>query len=428
MNKKALNPFQLAQMKFDQIADLLDLESGLRELLRNPLREYQFSIPVKMDDGSVKIFRGFRVQHNDARGSCTGGIRFHPDEDIDDSKAMAMWMSWKCAVADIPLGGAGGGVKCSPHDLGIWDQEQICRGYIRQLAKNIGPSNDIPAPDIMTNPQHMLWMLDEYEAIRGGKYPGFITGKPVNLGGSLGKKESTGFGLICALREALKIINISPQNTKASVQGFGKVAQSAINYFLQIGGTVTCVACWDQEDQTPYSFRKGEGIEFEKLLSITDTFGGIDKNKACDLGYEVLDGAAWMEQDVDILIPAAFEHQINEKNVSKISKVVKIIAEGANAPITPSGDEMIAERNIFMIPDFLANAGGVICSYYEHVQSNANDYWEKDEVLAKLDIKMTSAFIAVNETAKRRELSMRDAAYVIGVAKVAQACRDRGWA
>ncbi len=427
MADNSFNPFHMAQAQFDKVADLLELDSATRELLRNPLREYHFSIPVRMDDGTTKVFRGFRVQHNDARGPCKGGIRFHPQETIDTVRALAMWMTWKCSVVDIPLGGGKGGVICDPHNISAREQEQICRGWVRQMAKNVGPLSDVPAPDVMTSAQHMLWMLDEFEHIHGDKFPGFITGKPVGMGGSLGRTEATGYGVVYTIREALRQLNIRPEDTIASFQGFGNVAQYAIQLYSQIGGKVICVSCWDQADQKSYSFKKKDGIDLKALLSITDRFGGIDKAKARDLGYEVLGAEAWIEQEVDILIPAALEHQITEANVNKISRQVKVIAEGANGPTTPEADAVIAARNIFMIPDFLANAGGVTCSYFEQVQSNMNYYWEKEEVLGKLDVKMTSAFLSVSELARKRKLYMRDAAYVISVGRVAQACKDRGW-
>lgn len=427
MASKEFNPFEMAQAQFDKVADILNLDSATREILRNPLREYAFSIPVKMDDGTTKVFRGFRVQHNDARGPAKGGIRFHPHETADTVRALAMWMTWKCAVVNIPLGGGKGGVICDPHHLSAKEQEQICRGWVRQMAKNVGPLNDVPAPDVMTNAQHMLWMLDEFEVIHGAKYPGFITGKPVGMGGSLGRTEATGYGVVFVLREALKDMNIRPQDTTASVQGFGNVAQYAIELYTQLGGKVIAVSSWDQQDQCSYTFKKNDGVNLEQLRNITDKFGGIDKTKAKELGYEVLDGEAWIEQDVDILIPAALENQVRGDNAVKISSKVKIIVEGANGPTTPEADEIIKKKGIFLIPDFLANAGGVTCSYFEQVQSNMNYYWEKDEVLGKLDVKMTAAFRAVSDLAKKKNLYMRDAAYVISINRVAQACKDRGW-
>lgn len=427
MSEAGFNAFAMAQAQFDKVAELLELDEATRDLLRNPLREYHFSIPVKMDDGTNKVFKGFRCQHNDARGPGKGGIRFHPQETVDTVRALSMWMTWKCAVVDIPLGGGKGGVICNPHNLSMREQEAICRGWVRQIARNIGPIQDVPAPDVMTNPQHMLWMLDEYEAIHGAKYPGFITGKPVGMGGSLGRTEATGYGVIFTLREALKIKGIDPKDTIASVQGFGNVAQYAIKLYTQLGGKVICVSSWDEEDQASYSFKRTTGIDLQELLSITNKFGGINKDKAKSLGYEVLPGDEWIKQDVDILIPAALENQIREDNVVKISKKVKFIAEGANGPTTPQADKYFEQNGIFVIPDFLANAGGVTCSYFEQVQGNMNYFWDKEEVLSKLDSKMTSAFHAVYETSAKKKIYMRDAAYVIAISRVAQACHDRGW-
>jgi glutamate dehydrogenase (NAD(P)+) len=368
----------MAQRQFDRVADLLDLDRGTRDLLRAPMREYQFCIPVRMDDGRVRVFRGFRVQHNDARGPSKGGIRFHPLETLDTVRALAMWMTWKCAVVDIPLGGGKGGVVCDPHHLSAREQEHICRGWVRQMARNVGPFADVPAPDVMTTPQHMIWMLDEFEVInKGAHLPGLITGKPVGLGGSLGRTEATGYGLVFALREALKVLGLKGAATTASVQGFGNVAQYAIHLYSQIGGTVIAVASWNQGDQTSYTFRRKDGIDLDTLKSITDQFGGIDKRKARDLGFEILSGDAWLEQEVDILIPAALENQIRDDNAGRIHRAVRIVAEGANGPTSPEADEVLRSRSVFVIPDFLANAGGVTCSYFEQVQSNMNYFWER---------------------------------------------------
>jgi glutamate dehydrogenase len=427
MKSTSYNPFEAAQTQFDEIADVLALEMATKDFLRLPMREYQFSIPVHMDDGKMQIFRGFRVQHNLARGPGKGGIRFHPQETIDTVRALSMWMTWKCAVVDIPLGGSKGGVICDPHNLSAREQEQICRGWVRQIARDVGPHLDVPAPDVMTSSQMMLWMLDEYEAIHGGKYPGFITGKPISVGGSQGRTEATGYGVIFTVREALKELNLKPENTTASVQGFGNVAQYAIQLYHQMGGKTVCVSCWDQKENQANSFYKKDGIDLEQLLKITDPFGGIEKAKAKDLGYEILPGDAWIEQEVDILIPSAMENQINSDTVDKIKSSVKLIAEGANGPTTPEADKIIKNKGIFVVPDFLANAGGVTCSYFEQVQSNMNYYWSKDEVFGKLDEKMTAAFISVSEFARKRKAYMRDAAYMISISRVAQACRDRGW-
>jgi len=421
------NPFEMARAQFDKIADLIGLDQGARDLLRSPLREFHFSIPVRMDDGTVKVFKGFRVQHNDARGPGKGGIRFHPQETIDTVRALAMWMTWKCAVADIPLGGGKGGVICDPHNLSAREQEGICRGWVRQLARNVGPVEDVPAPDVMTSPQHMLWMLDEYEQMAGGHYPGMITGKPVGMGGSLGRTEATGYGVIYCLREAMAELGLKAEDTTASVQGFGNVAQYAIELYTQLGGTAVCVSSWDQEEQTTFAFHKASGVDLAELKGITNRFGGIDKAKAADLGYEVIPGDDWIDREVDILIPSALENQITEQNVGRISDRVKIIAEGANGPTTPEADAVIQERGIFMIPDFLANAGGVTCSYFEQVQCNMNYFWERDDVLVRLDNKMTAAYHSISELATKQKMYMRDAAYVVAINRVAAACRDRGW-
>ena len=427
MTDKAFNPYDLARQQFDAIAEKLGLDQGTCDLLRSPIREYHFSIPVRMDDGHVKVFQGFRVHHNDARGPAKGGIRFHPQETIDTVRALATWMTWKTSVVDIPLGGAKGGVICDPHNLSDREQELLCRGWVRQVCRNVGPLQDVPAPDVMTHGQHMLWMMDEYETLTGGHYPGFITGKPVGLGGSLGRTEATGYGVIFTVREAMKELGIDPQGATASVQGAGNVAQYAIDLFQQYGGRVIAVSCWDNTDKKSYTYRSLAGISFEALRSTLDKFGTISPAKASALGWEQLEGGAWIEQDVTVLIPAALDGMINKDNVDRIHASVKIIAEGANGPTTFEADKVIRDRGIFVIPDFLCNAGGVTCSYFEQVQCNTNYFWEREEVFQKLDQKMTNAFKAVSDLARKRKVSMRDAAYMIAVSRVAEACRMRGW-
>jgi glutamate dehydrogenase len=425
--ESAFNPFSVAQAEFDRTADLIGLDEGARQLLRSPMREYHFNIPVRMDDGRVQVFQGYRIQHNDARGPCKGGVRFHPQETVNTVRALAMWMTWKCAIADLPLGGGKGGVICDPHNMSPREQELLCRGWVRQASSNVGPVRDIPAPDMMTNAQHMLWMLDEYEIIAGGRYPGAFTGKPVGMGGSLGRTQATGYGVVYTLREALKELEIKPQDTTASVQGFGNVAQYAIELYHRLGGKVVCVSCWDQNDEASYSYVKPDGVDLEELRSVTDHFGGIDKQRAKDLGYKVLPGEVWLSREVDILIPAAIENQITAESVKLISDQVKVIAEGANGPTAPEADPFLKEKGIFVIPDFLANAGGVTCSYFEQVQSNMNYYWELGDVLSRLDVKMTAAFYAVIDLSKKRAVSMRDAVYMLAIDRVAMGCRDRGW-
>jgi glutamate dehydrogenase (NAD(P)+) len=427
MSTEGFNPFKMAQQQFDAVAKKLNLDQATCDLLRFPEREYQFNIPIRMDNGTYRVFRGFRVQHNDARGPAKGGIRFHPNETIDTVRALAMWMTWKTAVVDIPLGGGKGGVVCDPHELTLHEQEQICRGWVRQIVRNVGPLQDVPAPDVMTNSQHMIWMLDEYEKITGIKAPGFITGKPLGLGGSLGRTEATGYGVMYTVREALKHLGIDIKNTTASFQGFGNVSQYALDLYTQMGGTAIAVSTWDPKEKRAITFRKKTGISFQELIGITNKFGEIDKEKAKDLGYEILDGTAWIEQEVDILVPAALENQINKDTVQLIKPSVKIIAEGANGPTTPEADEVLKSKKIHVIPDFLCNAGGVTCSYFEQVQSNMNYYWTKEEVLQKLDQKMTSAYHSVLDLAIKKNEYMRDAAYMIAITRVADAVRLRGW-
>ncbi len=427
MGHTTYNAYMTAQKQFDAVADLIDLEQPIRELLRQPSREYHFTIPVKMDDGTTKIFNGYRIQHNDARGPAKGGIRFHPQETIDTIRALSLWMTWKCAVVDIPLGGAKGGVICDPHNLSKNEQERLCRGYIRQLAKNIGPTVDVPAPDVMTNGQHMLWMMDEFETIHGSHLPGTITGKPVGMGGSLGRTEATGYGVIFNLREALKELKIDITKTTASLQGFGNVAEYAARLYTKLGGKIIAISCWDNSDKKAYTFRNTKGLDIDKLAGIKDTYGTIDKIKAQDMGCELLDGDEWISQNVDIILPCALENQLTPTSFAKISDQVKVICEGANGPTTTDCDELIKAKNIYLIPDFLCNAGGVTCSYFEQVQCNMNYFWSKEEVLEKLDFKMTSAFHAVHNLAKEKGIYMRNAAYVIAINRVAEAVKLRGW-
>ena len=427
MSAEGFNPFTMAQSQFHKVADLLDLDAGTRDFLQYPLKEYEFSLPIRRDDDQVTVYRGFRIMHNNSRGPAKGGIRFHPEETIDTIRALAMWATWKCAVVNLPLGGSYGGVICDPHNISITEMERICRGWVRNMMQDSGPAVDIPEPDIMATPQHMLWMLDEYEGLRSQKQPGYITGKPVELGGSLGQREAAGSGLVYILREALKELNMYSSQASASIQGFGNVGQSVFRLFQQIGGTVKCVSCWDQEDQKAYAFTRTEGMDYKELKKITDYFGGINKTKAEKLGYTILPGEDWIKQDVDILIPAAMENQITHENVNNISAQVKIVAEGANGPTSPDADRILLDKGVFLIPDLLANAGGAICSYFEQVQNNMNFYWQSEEIMSKLDVKITNAYYDVLEMAQRNKLNMRDASYMIAIGRVAQACHDRGW-
>jgi glutamate dehydrogenase (NAD(P)+) len=428
MNATTTNAFQMAQQQFDQVADQLNLDAQVREYLRWPLREFQFRIPVRMDSGDIRMFNGFRVQHNDAIGPCKGGIRFHPSETVDTVRALATWMTWKCAIANIPLGGGKGGVVVDSATLTNSEKEKLCRGYIQQIWRNIGPRQDVPAPDVGTTPQMMGWMMDEYSKLAGQYTPGVITGKPVGGGGSLGRTEATGFGTIYHLREAMKMMKIDSSKCTASIQGFGNVAQyAAIGFSELLKGKVMAVSYWDRDDRRSYTVSNAKGIDARFLQSITDQYGAIDKDAASKAGYIIEDDMAWLSKDVDVLIPAAIEGQINAETVEMISDKVRMIAEGANGPTTLEADEEIKKRGVFMLPDFLCNAGGVTVSYFEGVQNDMNYYWSRDEVLDRLDEKMTVAFHSVYELYEKEKIFMRDAAYMVAINRVVKAMQLRGW-
>ncbi len=423
-----INPFELAQKQFDRVADMLDLDDEVRAYLRWPKKEFHVRIPVRMDNGDLKIFDGYRVQHNDALGPHKGGLRFFQDETFDTVRALSMWMTWKCAVANVPLGGGKGGVVVDPTILSEHEKERLLRGYVRLLWKDFGPRTDVPAPDMGSNAQMMCWFMDEYSQLSGQYTPGVVTGKPVGAGGSLGRTQATGYGVMVCIREAMKKLKIESKGTTAAIQGFGNVAQyTATNYIEELGGIVKCVSCWDRFDKTSYTFYKAKGIDPYYLMSITDQYGMIDKQKAAKGGYEVLAGDTWLGLDVDVLIPAALEGQITIENVGKISDQVKIIAEAANGPTTTEADEVIKKKKRFVIPDFLCNCGGVTCSYFESVQNDANFYWPLEEVLEKLDDKMKVAFNSVYSMSKERNIYMRDAAYMVAIQRVVTAMKLRGW-
>ena len=423
-----LNPFKMAQKQFDHVAAMLDLPDEVRSILRWPLREFRFQIPVRMDDGSIKVFFGFRVQHNDARGPAKGGIRFSSAETLDTVRALAMWMTWKCAVADIPLGGGKGGVVVDPSDLSVGEKERLCRGWIGRIWKNIGPRIDVPAPDVGTNAQMMSWMMDEYSKLVGQYTPGVITGKPLGGGGSAGRRAATGLGLVITVREALNYVGIDPHTCTASIQGFGNVGQyAAIHLTEMLGCKVICVACWDHKDRRAYTYTCEDGIDPRFLQSITDQYGTVDREKAQAAGYKVEDGDAWLAKEVSILTPCAIEGIITGETVKQISPSVKLLAEGANGPTTPEADEVLKKNNVFVIPDFLCNAGGVTCSYFEGVQNDMNFYWSEEEISQRLDQKMTSAFHGVLQMALDRNVYTRDAAYMIAIERVVKAMQLRGW-
>ena len=423
-----INAFELAQKQFDHVAKLLKLDPGISEVLRWPMREYSFRIPVRMDDGSLRVFQGFRVQHNDARGPYKGGIRFAANETMDTVRALATWMTWKCAVADIPLGGGKGGIIVDPSTISVREKEELCRGWVDVMWKNIGPRNDVPAPDVGTTPQMMGWMMDQYSKLVGQYTPGVFTGKPLGGGGSLGRTEATGYGVIYTVREAMKYLKMDPKKSVAAIQGFGNVAQYAAAGFVEmLGGKVACVSCYDRHDRKSYTYSHKEGVDPRFLLTIVDEYGTIDKKAAERAGYAVEDGDAWITKEADVLIPAAIEGQVNADTVKKLSSRVKVVAEGANGPCTIEADEFFTKNKIFNIPDFLCNAGGVTTSYFESVQNDMNYYWTKDEVLSRLDTKMTQAFQDVLETSEKEKVYTRDAAYMVSIMRVVKAMELRGW-
>ena len=413
---ESLNPFAIAQRQFDEAAELLGLETSARALLREPMREFSVTIPVRMDDGNTRVFKGYRVQYNNSRGPTKGGLRWHPDETIDTVRALAAWMTWKTAVVDLPLGGGKGGVTCNPLEMTEGEKERLARGYIRAVGRVLGATRDIPAPDVYTNPQIMAWMLDEYETLIGEAQPGVITGKPLALGGSQGRGDATARGGIYVVREACKLLGIDPSTAKVAVQGFGKVGSNAALLGSKVLGLTVVAAC----DVNGAVFN-GDGIDVDAIAEHTLRTGS-------GVGF---DGAEPMEQDkilelpVDILVPAALENAITSRNADKIQ--AKIVCELANGPTTPDADAVLRERGIYVIPDFLANAGGVTVSYFEQAQNSYNYYWDVKEVYAQLDRRMTESFHAVHELHESRKVDMRTAAYMISIDRVATACRLRGW-
>ncbi|HJS17136.1 MAG TPA: Glu/Leu/Phe/Val dehydrogenase [Anaerolineales bacterium] len=423
-----INAFKIAQSQFDGVAEMMNLDKGVREVLRWPAREFTFRIPVRREDGPLQVFTGFRVQHNDARGPNKGGIRFHPDETIDTVRALAMWMTWKCAAVDIPLGGGKGGIIVDPSKLSANEKEHLCRGWVQQMIKNLGPRQDIPAPDVGTTPQMMGWMMDEYSKLSGQYAPSVFTGKPVGGGGSLGRTEATGFGVIYNVREAMKHLQMDPTKCIAAIEGFGNVAQYASIGFVEIlGGKVACVSCWDRHDRKSYTYSHKDGIDPRFLLTIVDQYGTIDRKAAEAAGYLIEDGEAWITKEADVLIPAAIEGHVNSETIKRMSSRVRIVAEGANGPTTPEADEFFKQNKIFIIPDFLCNAGGVTTSYFEGVQNDMNYYWSKQEVLQRLDEKITTAFLEILQTAEKENVYMRDAAYMVSIQRVVNAMQMRGW-
>ncbi|GMV35852.1 MAG: glutamate dehydrogenase [Fimbriimonadales bacterium] len=411
-----LNPFAVAQAQLDHAAKLLELEPAVHQLLREPMFEVRVQIPVRMDDGSVRVFTGFRVQYNSARGPCKGGIRFHPDETVDTVRALAAWMTWKTAVVDIPLGGGKGGVICDPKKLSRGELERLSRGYIRAIAHVIGPNRDVPAPDVYTTPQIMTWMLDEYETMIGHKAPGVITGKPIQSGGSEGRGDATARGGIYTVREAAKTLGLELNGAETTIQGYGNAGQFAHKLGTELLG-LKVVAVSDSKG----GIFCPSGLKYEEVLEHKMTTGSVINFP----GAEFISNEQLLEYPATVLMPSALENVLTAANADRVRP--KIIAELANGPTTPEADEIFFRNNVYVIPDFLCNAGGVTVSYFEQVQNAYNYYWEVEEVHRQLDVRMTEAFHAVHEMSTRSKVDPRTGAYLVAVQRVANACRQRGW-
>jgi glutamate dehydrogenase (NAD(P)+) len=411
-----LNSFTIAQKQLDTAAARLGLDSATHELLRWPQKELVVSIPVRMDDGSVRVFRGYRVQYNSARGPNKGGLRWHPDETIDTVRALAAWMTWKTSVVDIPLGGAKGGVTCNPKTMSEGEKERLARGYIRAVAAFLSVSKDVPAPDVYTTPQIMAWMMDEYETLMGEHHPGVITGKPIPLGGSEGRGDATARGGIYVTREAAKTLGIDLAGKTMAIQGFGNAGQYAALLGHDILG-LTLVAASDSKG----GVHNPRGLDPRKLVDYKRKTGSLQGFP----GADPISNEALLELEVTVLFPSALENVITPSNANRLQ--CKISCELANGPTTPEADDILYDRGIFVVPDFLANAGGVTVSYFEQVQNTYNFYWPLSEVHQRLDEKMTRAFHGVHQMYSKEKVNMRQAAYLVAVARVAEACKLRGW-
>ncbi len=416
-----LDPFRISQEQLDKAAGLMNLDKAAHAILREPMRELELNMPVRMRNGTTKVFKGFRVQYNNARGPTKGGIRFHPQETKDTVKALAAWMTWKCALANIPYGGAKGGVICDPKSMKGDELEELSRTYIRSLNGFVGPKVDIPAPDVYTNPQDMAWMMDEYSKIVGHNEFGVITGKPLEVGGSEGRFDSTAMGGMYVLREAAKMKKINLRKATIAIQGFGNAGNFAFELSKKLFGS-RIVAVSDSSGGA----HSEKGLDYQKLKDVKEKTGSVDNCK----GAEKITNDELLELDVDILIPSAIENQITEKNADRIN--AKIVLELANGPVTPGADEILFQRGVLDLPDFLVNSGGVIVSYFEWVQNIQSFYWTEDDVYKRLDAIITKSFSDVVKTQREyrdngKKISPRMAAYIVAVERVAAAMKIRGW-
>jgi glutamate dehydrogenase (NAD(P)+) len=410
-----LNPFKIAQEQLDMAAKLLKLDPAVHALLREPMLIVEVSFPVRMDNGEVKTFKGFRVQYNNARGPCKGGIRFHPNETIDTVKALAAWMTWKTACVGIPLGGGKGGVICDPKKMSRGEVERLSRAYIDAIAAVIGPERDIPAPDVYTDPQIMAWMVDEFSKIKGYNVPGVITGKPIPLGGSAGRGDATARGAVYTIREATKKLNIPLKGAAVAIQGYGNAGSYAAILLEEMGARVIAVS------DSKGGILNEKGLDARAVLQHKQKTGSVVGFP----GAKAITNEGLLEEPCDILVPAALENVITAKNASRVK--AKIVAEAANGPTTPEADEILFKNKVFDIPDFLCNAGGVTVSYFEWVQNLYGLYWPVDEVHDRLDRIMTKAFNDVYDMHAKHNVNMRMAAYMLSVQRVAEAMKLRGW-
>ena len=410
-----INPFEMAKKQIDIANKYLNLDPGLIEKLKHTKRELIVHFPVKMDDGSVRIFTGYRVQHDVSRGPAKGGIRYHPNVDLDEVRALAMWMTWKSAVVNIPFGGAKGGVQCNPKEMSLREIEHLTRRFTWEISFMLGPEKDIPAPDVYTNPQVMAWVMDTYSILKGYSVPGVVTGKPVELGGSLGRFEATGRGVVITTLEALKYLKKPMEGAKVAIQGCGNVGGIAAEQFHRLGAKVIAISC------STGGVYNEKGLDVEKILDRKAQY----KCFVCDTKEETeITNQELLELDCDILVPAAIENQITEKNAARIK--AKIITEGANGPTTPEADAILNEKGIFLVPDILANAGGVTVSYFEWVQNLQELIWSEEEVLDRLTRIMQRSFKEVMEISLSKKIPMRTAALALGIGRVAEATRLRG--
>lgn len=413
--KKEINVLEMARQQLAMAAQYLDLDEGLHKVLAHPIRQLVVNFPVVMDNGHVEVFEGYRVQHNLARGPTKGGIRYHPEVDLDETTALAMWMTWKCAVVDIPYGGAKGAVKVDTKKLSRRELEKLTRRFASEISIIVGPNTDIPAPDMGTNAQVMAWFMDTYSMQMGSTATGVVTGKPVPLGGSLGRVEATGRGCIVAAAEASKFLGLNLAGSRVVVQGFGNVGGIAARLAEEAGAKVIAVS------DAAGGIYNPNGLPIQSLLQrYAHREGGIREFQDCDH----ITNQELLELDCDILIPAATAEQIHSGNASKIK--AKLIVEGANGPTTPDADEILADRNVMVVPDILANAGGVIVSYFEWVQDLQAFFWEENEVNNKLERLMRNSFHNVLQAMLHHKTNMRTAAYIIGVKRVADATITRG--